>query len=237
MQVALVGYGAMGHLIEGELLKQGHSVAGIVALDKLASLNEIKEPFDCVIDFSNPCCLDMVLSYGLKSKKPLVLATTGYSNEQKELIKEAGKMIPIVYAANYSLGVTVLKRVVADVAKILKNDYDMEIIEKHHNKKIDAPSGTALTLLDAIDPNKEFKHVFGREGYSKREHEIGINAVRGGTIVGEHSVIFAGTDEVLEFKHEAFSKMIFVKGSIKAACFIVGKKPGVYDMEDILFGE
>ncbi len=135
----------------------------------------------------------------------------------------------------FSLGVTVLKRVCAEVADILKNDFDMEIVEKHHNKKVDAPSGTALALLEAIDPNNEFKHVFGRNGYSKREHEIGINAVRGGTIVGEHSVIFAGTDEVIEFKHEAFSKKIFAKGAVKAAEYILGKEPKIYTMEDILF--
>ncbi len=121
------------------------------------------------------------------------------------------------------------------MASILKNDFDMEIVEKHHNKKVDAASGTALALLEAIDPDNEFKHVFGRNGYSKREHEIGINAVRGGTIVGEHSVIFAGTDEVLEFKHEAFSKKIFSKGAVKAAEYILGREPKIYTMEDVLF--
>ena len=235
MQVALVGYGAMNKLVEEELINKGHSISGIVALDKLSNLNEITNPFDIIIDFSSPVCLDMNLEYCIKNKKALVIATTGYNDEQKQKIYEASKIIPICYTANFSLGVTVLKRVCAEMANILKNDFDMEIVEKHHNKKVDAPSGTALALLEAIDPNNEFEHVFGRSGFSKRGKEIGINAVRGGTIVGEHSVIFAGTDEVLEFKHEAFSKKIFAKGAVKAAEYIVGKEPKIYTMEDILF--
>ena len=235
MQVALVGYGAMNKLVEEELVNKGHSISGIVALDQLSNLDEITKPFDLIVDFSSPACLDMTLGYALKHKKALVIATTGYTDEQRKKIYEASKIVPICYTATFSLGVTVLKRVCAEVADILKNDFDMEIVEKHHNKKVDAPSGTALALLEAIDPNNEFKHVFGRNGYSKREHEIGINAVRGGTIVGEHSVIFAGTDEVIEFKHEAFSKKIFAKGAVKAAEYILGKEPKIYTMEDILF--
>ena len=235
MQVALVGYGAMNKLVEEELISKGHSISGIVALDKLSDIKEIDKPFDIVIDFSSPSLLDMNLDYCIKNKKALVIATTGYTEEQRKKIFDASKLIPICYTANFSLGVTVLKRVVAEMSEILKNDFDIEIVEKHHNKKVDAPSGTALALLEAIDPNNEFKHVFGRNGYSKREHEIGINAVRGGTIVGEHSIIFAGTDEVLEFKHEAFSKKIFSKGAVKAAEYILGKEPKIYTMEDILF--
>ncbi|MBP5445138.1 MAG: 4-hydroxy-tetrahydrodipicolinate reductase [Acholeplasmatales bacterium] len=235
MQVALVGYGAMNKLVEEELISKGHTISGIVALDQLSNLNEITKPFDLIVDFSSPACLDMNLEYATKNKKALVIATTGYTEEQRKKIFEASKIIPICCTANFSLGVTVLKRVCAEMAEILKNDFDMEIVEKHHNKKVDAPSGTALALLEAIDPNNEFKHVFGRNGYSKREHEIGINAVRGGTIVGEHSVIFAGTDEVLEFKHEAFSKKIFSKGAVKAAEYILGKEPKIYTMEDVLF--
>ena len=235
MQVALVGYGAMNKLVEEELISKGHTISGIVALDQLSNLNEITKPFDLIVDFSSPACLDMNLEYATKNKKALVIATTGYTDEQKQKIYEASKLIPICYTANFSLGVTVLKRVCAEMASILKNDFDMEIVEKHHNKKIDAPSGTALALLEAIDPDNEFNHVFGRNGYSKREHEIGINAVRGGTIVGEHSVIFAGTDEVLEFKHEAFSKKIFSKGAVKAAEYILGREPKIYTMEDVLF--
>ena len=225
----------MNKLVEEELISKGHTISGIVALDQLSNLNEITKPFDLIVDFSSPACLDMNLEYATKNKKALVIATTGYTEEQRKKIFEASKIIPICCTANFSLGVTVLKRVCAEMAEILKNDFDMEIVEKHHNKKVDAPSGTALALLEAIDPNNEFKHVFGRNGYSKREHEIGINAVRGGTIVGEHSVIFAGTDEVLEFKHEAFSKKIFSKGAVKAAEYILGKEPKIYTMEDVLF--
>ena len=235
MQVALVGYGAMNKLVEEELISKGHSISGIVALDKLSNINEITNPFDIVIDFSSPSLLDMNLDYCIKNKKALVIATTGYTEEQRKKIFDASKLIPICYTANFSLGVTVLKRVVKEMSEILKNDFDIEIVEKHHNKKVDAPSGTALALLEAADPNNEFKHVFGRNGYSKREKEIGVSAIRGGTIVGEHSVIFAGTDELLEFKHEAFSKKIFSKGAVKAAEFICFNKPGLYTMEDVLF--
>lgn len=235
MQVALVGYGVMNKLVEEELKKKGHTISGVVALDMLSNLDEIDKPFDLIVDFSSPACLDMTLNYAINNKKALVLATTGYTDEQKKRIFEASKIIPIVYTANFSLGVTVLKKVVSDVAKILKDDFDMEIVEKHHNRKVDAPSGTALALLESIDPNNEFEHTFGRSGYSKRGHEIGVQAVRGGNICGEHSVIFAGEDEVLEFKHEAFSRKIFAKGAVKAAEFVLGKEPKVYTMEDILF--
>ncbi|MCQ2579623.1 MAG: 4-hydroxy-tetrahydrodipicolinate reductase [Treponemataceae bacterium] len=219
-----------------------HTVAVNIALDALkklnviSDLNEIATPFDLIIDFSAPVCLDMTLSYATKNKKALVLATTGYTEEDKLKIMEASKIVPIVYTANFSLGVTVMKRVVKEMSEILKNDFDMEIIEKHHNRKVDAPSGTALALLESIDPNNEFKHVFGRSGSCKREtKEIGVAAIRGGNICGEHSVIFAGGDEVLEVKHEAYSRGIFAKGAVKAAEYVLGKAPSIYTMEDVLF--
>lgn len=235
MKIALVGYGTMNQLVASEIKKNNDEVCGIVSLGYLESLYDINDTIDCIIDFSHPSLLDTVLDFAVKEHKPLVIATTGYSDEQKEKIYAASKKIPLVYTANFSLGITVLKRVLGEVSEILKNDYDMEIIEKHHNKKVDAPSGTAKLLLDAIDPNNEFDHVYGREGQSKRGHEIGIHAIRGGSIVGEHSVIFAGCDEVIEFKHKAHSKMIFVKGALKAASFVVNANDGLYTMEDILF--
>lgn len=237
MRVALVGYGTMGQIVERKLLDKGHEVVGIVSLGMDEDLECIKEPFDVIIDFSHPSFLDMILNYVKKHNTPLVVATTGYSEEQICAIKECAKEHPIVYTANFSLGVTVFEEVLKQITPILKESFDIEVIEKHHNKKLDAPSGTAKMLVEAIDPDHEFERVYGRSGASKRGKEIGVHALRGGTIVGEHSVIFAGEDEVFEIKHEAHSKNIFVNGAIKAAEFLVGKPAGLYIMHDVLFSK
>lgn len=237
MRVALVGYGTMGQIVERKLLEKGHEVVGIVSLGMKEDLEEIDASFDVIIDFSHPSFLDMILSYVKKHNTPLVVATTGYSAEQIASIKECAKEHPIVYTANFSLGVTVFEEVLKQITPILKESFDIEVIEKHHNKKIDAPSGTAKMLVEAIDPNHEYKHVYGRSGVCKREKEIGVSAIRGGSIVGEHSVIYAGEDEVFEIKHEAHSKNIFVNGAIKAAEYLIDKPAGLYIMHDVLFGK
>ena len=235
MRVALIGYGAMGKFIEQRLNEKGHTIVGIVSLDKLNHINEIEDEIDVIIDFSNPANLSMLLEYAIHYKKPLVIATTGFSEEQIKAIYEAAKRVPIVYTANFSLGVTVLEETLKMITPILKDTFDIEVIEKHHNKKIDAPSGTAKMLVSAMNQNDEFKEVFAREGTTKRDKEIGVHAIRGGTIVGEHSVIFAGEDEILEIKHEAHSKNIFANGAIKAAMFLIHQEPGIYTMNDVLF--
>lgn len=200
-----------------------------------SNFNDITEKADVVIDFSHHSALDSILDYCLKTKTPLVIATTGYNNEELEKIYDASKTIPLLHSYNMSLGVNVLLRLVKEASKIL-NTFDIEVIEKHHNKKVDAPSGTAIMIANAIKevlPNIE--NSYGRYGRNakRNENEVGIHAVRGGTIVGEHDVIFAGHDEVIEIKHTAQSKDIFAKGSIVAAKFIVNQNPGYYNMDDI----
>ena len=190
---------------------------------------------DAVIDFSSPAALDSLLAFALERKVPLVLATTGYSDEQLAQIDEASKRIPIFRSANMSLGINVLLELVKKAAAVLGDSYDIEIVEKHHNRKVDAPSGTALMIADAAASALNFKPEYVYERHSVRQSrdkkEIGISAVRGGTIVGIHEIMFAGRDEIIEIKHTAMSREIFVNGAVKAAKFLAGmSKPGMYDM-------
>ena len=236
MKAALVGYGTMGQLVEKKLIAKGIDVVGIVSIGMLDNLDAIGEEFDVIVDFSHPDYLAMELEYVRKHHTPIVIATTGFDQTQIDAVYAAGNDAPIVYSANFSLGITVFAQVIKQIAPILEDSFDMEVIEKHHNKKADAPSGTAKMLANALNVDDQYEIVYGRSGFAKRGKEIGVSAVRGGTIVGEHSVIFAGEDEVLEIKHEAHSKNIFVNGALKAMEYIVGKENGVYDMNDVLFG-
>ena len=199
------------------------------------NFNDIKEVADVIIDFSHHSALNEVLRYSVDTKTPLVIATTGYNDDELNKIYEASKVIPLFHSYNMSLGVNILLRLVKQAAKVL-NDFDIEVIEKHHNKKVDAPSGTAVMIANAIKevlPNVENNYGrYGREA-KRKENEIGIHAIRGGTIVGEHDVIFAGHDEIVEIKHTAQSKDIFAKGSIVAAKFLVSQKPGYYNMDNM----
>ena len=190
---------------------------------------------DAVIDFSSPAALDGLLAFAMERKVPLVLATTGYSDEQLAQIDEASKHIPIFRSANMSLGINVLLELVKKAAAVLGDSYDIEIVEKHHNRKVDAPSGTALMIADAAASALNFKPEYVYERHSVRQgrdkKEIGISAVRGGTIVGIHEIMFAGRDEIIEIKHTAMSREIFANGAVKAAKFLAGvSKPGMYDM-------
>ena len=200
-------------------------------------INCFKGYADATIDFSNPSTLPILLKYAVDTNTPLVVASTGYSEEEVASIHAASKETAIFYSRNMSLGINVLLNLVKKAASALEG-FDIEVIEKHHNKKVDAPSGTAFMIASTIDEELENKSefVYGRHGNdTKREpNEIGIHAIRGGTIVGEHSVIFAGVDEVIEIKHSAMSKKVFATGSINAAKFLVGKKSGIYSMDDLL---
>ncbi|MCT4593487.1 MAG: 4-hydroxy-tetrahydrodipicolinate reductase [Anaeromicrobium sp.] len=190
-----------------------------------------------VIDFSHYSLVSPLLDFCKKSKLPLVLCTTGLSEELEKEMVEASKEVAIFKSGNMSLGINLLIDLVKKATAVL-NDFDVEIIEKHHNKKVDSPSGTAFMIANAIKDSykNEKEFIYGRHGnHTKREKkEIGIHAIRGGTIVGEHTAIYAGEDEVIEIKHSASSKRVFAQGSIKAALYIADKEPGLYNMDDLL---
>lgn len=194
---------------------------------------------DVVVDFSNPAALDNLLAFCTDKQIPCVFCTTGYSAEQLVQISHTSESIPCFRSGNMSLGINLLTALVKKSASVLGDDFDIEIIEKHHNTKLDAPSGTALMLADAAAAGlpHESEYIYDRHSVRrKRDHrEIGISSIRGGNIVGEHEVIFAGTDEVIELKHQATSRAVFAKGALAAAKFIANvKTPGMYDMNDVL---
>ncbi len=193
---------------------------------------------DVIIDFSHPSCLDGLLSYCRERKLPIIVATTGFSEEDRVKIKEASEEIPVFFSANMSLGINLLISLAKQATKLLEGSFDIEIVEKHHNKKLDAPSGTALAIADAIDETLSYpaEYVYDRHSVrrKRRPTEIGLHSVRGGTIVGEHEIIFAGQDEVIELRHSAHSKEIFAVGAMKAAKFMCGKSAGMYDMNDLI---
>lgn len=199
---------------------------------------DCKEPADVLIDFSHPAALSKVIEIAKARKLPVVLATTGYTEEQIENIHALSKEVPVFFSANMSLGVNLLSALVEKAAAVLGDSFDIEIVEKHHNQKVDAPSGTALMLANAAKEGLSFEPEYVYERHSVRQKrdkkEIGISAVRAGSIVGEHDVIFGGQDEVITLSHLALSKDIFAHGAINAALFLVGKAPGLYSMKDML---
>lgn len=237
--------------------KMGHVIRNIVAADNeceivagvdintestdfpiYSEIDSVKESADVIIDFSNPALLNSLLEYSTAKKIPVVIATTGFDDDQKKQIENAATENGVFFTYNMSLGINLLATLAKKAVDVLGNDFDIEIIEKHHNQKIDAPSGTALMLADAIceEIDKPMKYEYDR--HSKREkrskNEIGMHAVRGGTIVGEHEIIFAGRDEIITLSHSARSKEIFAVGAVNAAKYMVGKGAGLYTMKDLI---
>ena len=207
--------------------------------DVFKTFDEATETPDVIIDFSNPAALDGMLSYAVDNKVPCVICTTGFSKDQIAKIEDAAKTIPVFYSGNMSLGINTLMELLKKAALTLAPaGFDMEIVEKHHNQKLDAPSGTALALADSMNEalNEKYAYVYdrSRERKKREKYESGISAVRGGNIVGQHEVIFAGPDEVIEFKHTAYSKAVFGKGAVEAAKFLAGKPAGRYEMSDVI---
>lgn len=240
--------GRMGQVVTR--ICEGDSGVKVIAGFDLSAVNlndftVYADPFeydggaDVLIDFSNPAFLDKLLSYCEAQSLPLVLCTTGHSDKQLKKIEDYSSKIPIFKSANMSLGINLLIDLVKKAAKVLGGAYDIEILERHHKTKVDAPSGTALMLADAANEVLPFEaeYVYNRQNVRKerRKNEIGISAVRGGTIVGEHEVIFAGLDEVIEIKHAAYSREVFATGAVTAAKFLAGvNEPGMYNMGDLL---
>lgn len=240
--------GKMGQVIT-KIVKEDENAEIVAGIDKYMGIPNDYPVFDTiqkcdveadvVIDFSNASAVDELLDYCVEKQIPVVLCTTGLSEEQLSRVKAASEKVAVLKSANMSLGVNMLLKLLQDATKILAPaGFDIEIVEKHHNQKVDAPSGTALAMADSINEvlNNEYSYTYDRsqERRKRDKKEIGIMAVRGGTIVGEHEVIYAGEDEVIEFKHTAHSKAVFAKGAVEASKFLKGKGPGMYGMQDVI---
>lgn len=240
--------GRMGQVIT-KMVKDDENaviVAGVDPFDGITNdyplfktIDECNVDADVVIDFAAKSAVEGLLNYCVDKKLPLVLCTTGLDALELKLIEEASLKIPVLKSANMSLGINLIMKILKEYSSLLADEgYDIEIVEKHHNQKKDAPSGTALALADAINEATEsrYQYTYDRhEKLAKRDKlEIGISSVRGGTIVGEHEVIFAGEDEVITFEHTAYSRSLFAKGAITAAKFLAGKEPGYYSMQDVI---
>lgn len=243
--------GAMGRSITEIVAGDADAeiVAGIDIVDDgtkkypvFTTLKECDVEADVLIDFSTPKILEDIIAYCEEKGLPAVLCTTGYDESQLERIEKASEKIAVLKSANMSLGINTLMRLIQEAAGVLAAEgFDVEIVEKHHNQKLDAPSGTALALADSVNEamGGQYEYIFDRsQRRQKRDKkELGISAVRGGTIVGEHDVIFAGTDEVITFSHSAYSKAVFGKGAVAAAKFLNGKTKGRFEMADVIAGE
>ena len=248
VKVAITGAnGKMGHvitsIIEG---RDDCTVTGGIDLNtaengKYPIVSEpalLPEKPDVIIDFSHPSALDKLLEYCINTGTPAVIATTGFSDEQIARIKAAAEQVPVFFSFNMSLGINLLASLAKSAAKLLGGQFDIEIVEKHHNQKIDAPSGTAIMLGNAINEALEEKYHYVYDRHSRRmkreKFEIGMHAIRGGTIVGEHDIIFAGRDEVITLSHHAASKEVFAVGAVNAAVFLAGQSAGLYDMSALI---
>lgn len=240
--------GKMGQVIS-KIVKDDPNAQMVAGIDKYMGIENDYPVFDSIekcdveadviIDFSNAAAVDGLLEYSIAKQIPVVLCTTGLTEEQLKKVNEASEKVAVLKSANMSLGVNLLLKLLQDATKVLAPaGFDIELVEKHHNQKVDAPSGTALALADSINEalDNEYTYNYDRSQVRQKrdKKEIGIVAVRGGTIVGEHEVFFAGEDEVIEFKHTAYSKAIFGKGAVEAGKFLKGKSAGLYSMTDVI---
>lgn len=239
--------GKMGQVLT-TLIDEDNNMNVVAGIDKNVSdiydypvfshFSDCNVKADVIIDFSHHSMVSDLIDYCVRTKTPAVICTTGLDETIVKKIDDASKAVSLFRSGNMSLGVNLIMDLARKAAKVLKDDFDIEIIEKHHNRKVDAPSGTAYmiakTINDELEDSKEFS--YGRYGRStkRQKSEIGIHAIRGGTIVGEHTVIYAGSDEIIEIKHSAMSRKVFAAGAVKAAKFLITKENGLYNMDDIL---
>ncbi len=236
MKVLITGYGRMGRLIEDTLVKAGDEIAGWIDIENVNELESSEKIADIIMDFSNPSLTDTVVAYSARTGTPLLSGTTNMTPEQHEALARLAQSVPVIWASNYSLGINLFMHILPQVKAVLP-DWDIEITETHHNKKVDAPSGTAKSLADVLDPDGEYERVYGRGGNcgERTKREIGMHALRGGTVTGEHRVDFFGNDEVFEITHKAGSRQILVDGAIAAARKLAESEAGLYTMESLLF--
>ena len=235
MNIFLSGYGKMGHMVQELAVARGWSVIGHADIDCPENY-ETAPKADVCIDFSGVGAQKALAAYIRRTKTPLLSGTTGLTEPDFDVLRDLSKEVPVIWTANYSTGVAVLKKLLREYAPVL-GDWDKEIVELHHNQKVDAPSGTAKQLLQAIDPDGTALVVHGREGMcgKRKENEIGVFSLRGGTVAGEHTVSFFGEDECLEFTHKAQSRRVFAAGAVRAAEALADKPAGFYTLEELFF--
>lgn len=239
MKILLIGRGKMGRLIQETAQAAGDEIVAALGRRDLDSLGRMGRAADVVMDFSRPEALPEICSYIRRTGTPLLSGTTGFTPAERRRLEDLGEAAPVLWAANFSLGMAVFVRALRETSGALRPDFDIEITEIHHNQKEDAPSGSAKLLLEAIDPAGSMTVVCGREGNTgkRRKDEIGVHSLRGGTAAGTHTVHFLGPDEELEITHRAASRQIFVNGALHMARLLPGKPNGAYDLQKILFGE
>lgn len=235
MKLFLSGYGKMGHMVDSLALERGWEIVGRADVTT-PEVYETAPEADVCIDFSGVGALPLLAAYVRRTKTPLLSGTTGFTDPDFAVLRELSALVPVIWTANYSTGIAVLKRMVREFAPVLR-DWDKELVELHHNQKVDAPSGTAKQLLQELDPDGTATPVYGRQGLcgKRRPEEIGVFALRGGTVAGEHSVLFFGEDESLELTHKAQSRRVFAAGAIRAAQALAEKPAGYYTLEELIF--
>ena len=233
MKLFLSGYGKMGHMIED--LAKNWEIVGHADIDCLDNYDTAPKA-DVCLDFSGVGALPKVVDYARRTKTPLVSGTTGLTEPDMDLLRALSEEVPVIWTANYSTGIAVFRKLLRDYAPVLQG-WDKELVEMHHNQKVDAPSGTAKLLLSELDPDGTAAVVHGREGIcgKRKPEEIGVFSLRGGTVAGEHSVYFFGEDETLQITHSASSRKVFAAGALRAAEAIIGREPAFYTLEQLLF--
>lgn len=237
MKIIIAGYGRMGKLIEQTAIARGHEIAAVIDMDNAADLEKMDRIADVILDFSGPALVPQLCAYVKRTGTALLSGTTGMPEDKLALLREAGQFAPVIYSGNYSTGIAVFREILEKYASLLLENFDCEIVETHHNQKVDAPSGTAQLLYEAIDPNHEYSVAHGREGIvgKRPQKEIGMHSLRGGTVAGIHTVSFFGTDETIEITHTATSRQIFVNGALNTAVRLIQKPAGYYSLKELLF--